>query len=105
MNATLSTHKVIALWQKLTVFTLLFILVLLGAAYFFFIQNLVSEVQARKDLEKSLQASRGVVGELEFRYVSVSSRINLDVARSLGFREITDARVLALDPETLSFQR
>ena len=106
MNAhILSTHKIISPWQKAVSWTLLFSLVLLGATYIFFIQNLVQEVGVRKDLEKNMQASRSAVGELEFRYVSVSSRINLDVARSLGFREVVDATVLSAGPEALSFQR
>lgn len=106
MNAhTLSTPKTEFSLKALFVWFLIALCIALSGAYFFFINTLVGEVQVRKNLEESLQTSRTAVGELEFRYVSLSSRINLEVARSLGFSEVTDAKVLSISSEALSFQR
>jgi len=65
-------------------------LVILGAlaiCYVIFLGNMVFNIVERTSLSKESRILSNEVGKLELEYISISNKVNLSLATSLGFRE------------------
>lgn len=56
--------------------------------YVFFIWNTISNTLSRQRSEKEIARLQTEVSELEFQYVSLTSSMTLEKAKSLGFIEL-----------------
>ncbi len=68
-----------------------FLLVSLGIlaiSYLFLLGNMVFNIVERKALEGEARTLANEVGELELTYLSMSSKIDLELSHSLGFKEV-----------------
>jgi len=65
-------------------------LVILGAltlCYVIFLGNTVFNIVERQSFSKESQILSNEVGKLELEYISISNKVNLALATSLGFKE------------------
>ena len=74
--------------QKRILNTMLLMLGILTLLYIFFLGNMVFNIVERKALEKSALTLSNEVGNLELEYFSMSQKVDLNLAYSLGFKEI-----------------
>ena len=58
--------------------------------YVFFLGNMVFNIIERKALEVDTRSLTNEVGDLESQYFSISNKINLSLAESMGFKEINN---------------
>jgi len=68
--------------------TMILALGILAFFYVFFLGNMVFNIVERKTLEKYALTLSNEVGNLELEYFSVSQKVDLNLAYSLGFKEI-----------------
>jgi len=68
--------------------TMLFTLGMLALFYVFLLGSMVFNIVERKTLQVYDRSLSSEVGNLELEYLSLSQKIDLDLAYSLGFREI-----------------
>lgn len=61
---------------------------ILAFCYIFFLGNMVFNIVERKSLEVYAHTLSNDVGELELEYLSLSQKIDLNLAYSLGFQEV-----------------
>ena len=73
--------------QKRILNTMLLILGILVFFYVYFLGNIVFNIVERKALDVYAYKLSNNVGNLELEYLSISQKIDLDLAHSLGFRE------------------
>jgi hypothetical protein len=74
--------------QKRILNIMLWMLFALMGFYVFFLGNMVFNIVERKALEGRALVLSNEVGSLELEYLSMSKKIDLDLAYSLGFKEI-----------------
>ena len=67
--------------------TMLFILAALAIFYVLILGNMVFNIIERKALEKEVLTLSNEVGNLEVSYLAVSGSIDLDLSRTMGFKE------------------
>jgi hypothetical protein len=60
----------------------------LALSYFLLLGSMVFNIVERKSLEKHAYTLTNEVGDLELSYFDLSHQIDLDLAYSLGFKEI-----------------
>ena len=60
----------------------------LALCYVLFLGNMVFNIIERKALEVSARTLTNDVGNLESQYFSASSKIDINLAQSMGFKEI-----------------
>ncbi len=65
----------------------LWFLVALAACYVFFLANMVFNIVERKSLEAEANTLSNQVQDLELQYLSVSNKVDLNLAKSMGFQE------------------
>lgn len=73
--------------QKRILNTLLFSLGILAVSYIFIIANITLNIIERKALLENEHNLANVIGGLELKYLSLSSKIDLNLAYSMGFKE------------------
>lgn len=61
---------------------------ILGLSYILLIGNMVFNIVERKALEAEARTLVNEVGNMELTYLSLSSEIDLELSRSLGFKEV-----------------
>lgn len=59
----------------------------LSICYLFLLGDMVWNIVARKNLESHVVALNTEVGSLELEYLALSSKVDLNLAHSLGFNE------------------
>lgn len=74
--------------RKRILHTMLLVLALLVASYVFIIGSTVFNIVERKSLSTEASNLSSEVRELELTYLSMSSKIDLDLSHSLGFKEV-----------------
>ncbi|MCX6751483.1 MAG: hypothetical protein NT161_01805 [Candidatus Nomurabacteria bacterium] len=74
--------------QKRILDIMLWTLGALILCYVFFLGNMVFNIVERKALEERALTLSNEVGNLELEYLSVSQKVDLNLAYSLGFKEI-----------------
>ena len=67
--------------------SLLLALALLSFLYIAFLGNMIKNIVERKTFENSARALHNEVSELELTYLSESQKIDLELSKTLGFRE------------------
>jgi hypothetical protein len=71
------------------------IVVLMGF-YIFLINKTVMNVAARGALEKNISAMNSKIGELEFKYISLKNKVNIELAYSMGFKDVLNPQYISL---------
>ncbi len=61
---------------------------LLAISYLFLLGNMVFNIVERKALENEARTLANEVGGMELTYLSMSSKIDLELAHSQGFKEV-----------------
>lgn len=74
--------------QKRVFNSMLWMLGILAFSYVFFLGNIVFNIVERKTLEGYAHTLSNDVGNLELEYLSLSQKVDLNLAYSLGFKEI-----------------
>jgi hypothetical protein len=74
--------------QKRILSIMLWTLSILALFYVFLLGNMVFNIIERKALEAHALTLSNDVGSLELEYLSVSQKVDLNLAYSLGFKEI-----------------
>lgn len=70
------------------IFRVMFWLIIaLAFCYVLLVGNTVFNIVERKALEVSAHSMSNEIGELELQYLSVSNKVDLALAESLGFKE------------------
>ncbi|MCX6758042.1 MAG: hypothetical protein NTZ44_04145 [Candidatus Nomurabacteria bacterium] len=69
--------------------TILSIIVFLVLCYILLLGNIVWNIVARKNLEVNARNLSTEVSSLELNYLSLSNKIDLNLAQSLGFKDVT----------------
>jgi len=64
------------------------VLSILAFFYVLFLGNVVWNIVERKSFEKEVLALTSEVGNLELEYLAVLKKVDFDLARSLGFKEV-----------------
>jgi hypothetical protein len=60
----------------------------LAFAYIFLLGNMVFNIVERKAFEVEARTLANEVGALELSYLSMSSKVDLELSKSLGFKEV-----------------
>ncbi|MFA6585632.1 MAG: hypothetical protein WCS86_00525 [Candidatus Paceibacterota bacterium] len=68
--------------------TMLWMVAILAFCYVIFLGNMVFNIVERKAFESEALTLSSEVGNLELRYLSESEKVDLNLAYSLGFKEI-----------------
>lgn len=66
---------------------MLFAIFALALVYVLVLGNMVFNIVERKSMESKAHALSNEVGDLELQYLSISQKIDLNLAYSLGFKE------------------
>ena len=66
---------------------MLWVLGILAFCYILFLGNMVFNIIERKTLEADARNLQNEVGDLQSQYFSVSNKVNLSLAASMGFKE------------------
>ena len=74
--------------QKRILNIMLWTLSVLAILYVLFLANMVFNIVERKALEGHALTLSNEVGNLEQEYLSLSQKVNLNLAYSLGFKEV-----------------
>ena len=64
--------------------------ILLIASYLYFVSNTIFNIIERKTAENDIRTLTSQTAELELEYFSLSNKINLELAKQLGFYEPTN---------------
>lgn len=76
--------------QNLLVWSLLGVLVFLIVSYLFFINNAVMNISMHESNKEAIIVMESELSSLEHKYIELSGKIDMKLARELGF---SDARV------------
>ena len=78
------------------------LIALLLGSYVYLINQTVFQTAHRQNLGKEIQALRSRVGNLELRYISLGSSVNLTLADKIGLREVTPTYLIRKGVKNLS---
>src|SRR3989344_6895701 len=82
-------EKVLELNREKTIcWTLLGILLLCSGFYIYFINTTIHNIVQRQNLEAEASKLTLAIGSQEFQYISMRNGVTLDLAYSLGFRDV-----------------
>lgn len=84
----MKTLNLININSKILFFILIGMIVMLSVSYMFFVSSTVRNVVVRKSLIEQVASLNSTLATLESEYVSSSSLVDMDLAVSLGFREV-----------------
>jgi len=73
--------------QRNAIWILAFILVILGVAYAYMVNQAVLNVVARENLEIKISELSSEVSKMEAKYIEMANQIDLNLAYQLGFEE------------------
>jgi len=89
--------------KKNIVWALIFTVVVLFAFYGYLIKKTVLNVVERGRAEQALNTLGSKVGELEFQYIALKNKVNLDLAYTLGFKNVEKSAFISRKtPDILS---
>lgn len=74
--------------EKVTFWVLAFMLSALVGVYIYSLNTAVMNVVKRGAMEKQISAFNSAIADLESNYISLKKNINLDMAYSLGYKEV-----------------
>ncbi|MES2436835.1 MAG: hypothetical protein V4519_02390 [Patescibacteria group bacterium] len=106
MNSRTKTLSV-PVWHKVSTKVLFFVLasclVTVFAVYAFMVNKTIMNVVAREDLEQEIANLSSTIGELEFKYMSVKSKVTLDLAYEKGFQDAVPSQFVSRTGPALSY--
>ena len=76
--------------EKIVFWTLSSVFVLSIAFYMYCIHATIQNVVLRDHLEEKAMALSLEIGNKEFEYITAKNNINLEMAKSLGFNQVTE---------------
>lgn len=83
-------EKVLQLNKEKTIFwSLVGVLFLCAGFYMYFINTTIHNVVVRQDLENKASQLTLSISSNEFKYISLRNAVNLEMAYSLGFRDVS----------------
>ncbi|MEQ1561358.1 MAG: hypothetical protein ABL899_01385 [Nitrospira sp.] len=83
-------EKVLQLNREKTIFwSLVGVLFLCAGFYMYFINTTIHNVVVRQDLENKASQLTLSISSNEFKYISLRNAVNLEMAYSLGFRDVS----------------
>lgn len=87
-------------------YSLTAILILLFASYIYFLGSITFNIVERKALDVDIRNLSSNIGELELEYLSLSNKIDLNLAGTLGFKEIKNPQFVSRESmaRNLSFK-
>lgn len=89
-------EKVLELNREKTIFwTLLGVLFLCSGFYMYFINSTIRNIVERQNLEAEASKLTLIIGSDEFKYISMRNEVTLDLAYSLGFKDVTAKRFIS----------
>jgi hypothetical protein len=74
--------------EKSLFWSLLVILILFSAFYIYIVRTTINNVVIRQNFENEASGLSLTIGKEEFEYITKRNSINLDLAYSLGFKDI-----------------
>ncbi|HYC82934.1 MAG TPA: hypothetical protein VEB60_00085 [Candidatus Paceibacterota bacterium] len=89
MNSLAKTYRLDVIEEK-AVWASFAMIVLLVISYLYLVNSSVFNIMARREAEEKISSLGTQVALLESQYIELSSRIDMDLARQFGFREIED---------------
>lgn len=88
--------KVLNLHTNRSIFyALIAISIMSASVYVYGISKAVHNVAERQSLEKQLSSRTVQVSDLEFQYLSLKNNVDMELARSLGFRQTDEAHFVS----------
>jgi hypothetical protein len=103
------TEKAITIYSQInnekTIFwTLIGILFLCAGFYIYFIDTTIHNVVARQNLENEATSLTLSIGSQEFQYISKRNAVTLDLAYSMGFKDIAVKEYVSKkSPDSVAF--
>lgn len=83
--------------KKQVFWCLVFILALFVASYIYFITQTTLNIVAYKSAEQKIIDINSEISGSEFKYISLKNKINLSLARSLGYIEASNVKFINPD--------
>ncbi len=96
MKAKIETFKD----ERVMVWTAVWIIVGLCLLYVYFMNQTVFNVAKRASLEQEMITRNSNISELEFKGIALRNNIDMQLAYSLGYKEIKDPRYVSKTPST-----
>lgn len=87
-------------FQKVAIWMLLVLNVVLAGGYVYAVNHTVFNVLASTKVEKALAVNSAAVSDLESRYVSLKNKITLDFAYSQGFQDASKQQIFIVKKTT-----
>lgn len=95
--------KAIALQQhteKRIFWGLVALIVCLVSSYIYFVNRTVFTIVKRQNMEKEISTLNSHIGELESKYISTKNSIDLDLAYSLGYKDVAQTKYVTRSQST-----
>lgn len=81
-------HTYIERYQKILFYVSLVLLVCFAILYAFFVNETVTNIVERKEVQTQITELNSELSELEFAYIKHQNSITLDYAHKIGFIEV-----------------
>ena len=78
-----------------------YLLILLGAVYIYLINSMIFNAVSREKFSQQIDELTSQVATLESRYVALSGRVTLELARGLGFEDTANHTGFAYEGRAL----
>lgn len=83
---------------KYILISLVALIVVFSSLYFYFLKEALSYVALRESVEKEISILNSRINPLEQKYISLKSRINMDMAYEMGFKDTAfDSKFIKLE--------
>jgi len=89
-------------YAPITVWTLIGFIVVLCGLYIYFMNGTVFTVAKRVQVEQKVATRSSGLSRLEFTSIAMRNNIDIDLAYSLGYTDIQDARYISKTPITVA---
>lgn len=81
--------------QKYIFWALVAMMIFMVLLYAYLINKTVMNVVLRGKMEKQVSSLEVKVGEMEYKYISLKNGINIDLAYSLGYKNVSDPQYIS----------
>ncbi len=87
--------KLLALQNEQNMFwTLVVAVVALCVVYIYFVKQTVLNIVARSNMEQQMAILHSKIADQEFKYTTLKNHIDINLAYSLGYKEVADAKFI-----------
>ncbi len=93
-------------FERKLFFALASILLILFASYVYFLGSITFNIVERNSLNVEIRNLSSAIGDMETKYLSLSNKVDLSLAGSLGFKEAKNTQFVSREPlaRNLSFR-